>query len=92
MENIKVTLDIEHYNELKEFKDNLLNGNSKVIIRSHNGFNSYYITNSDAIQNITEINNKLYDELYKIKLSNSNIISDIKKMSFMEFLKIKYKK
>lgn len=89
MENNTVTLSLELYNELRDFKENIDN-NHVIIISSNNySFSSrrVIITTNEAIEEISKTNKDLQELIDTEKRYNTNQINEIKKMSLWEFLK-----
>ena len=69
MESNKVILDLDTYNELRDFKNNYDKGNTVKVIGKY--FSDTYITTDEAINEIANKNNELMTE-YETLLSKCN--------------------
>lgn len=89
MENDKVVLDLEKYNELRDFKRNIEEGK---IVEINSGFYSYsikYLNSNEAFNSIEHFNNMLkekIDELNKENRAKEELIKSIQQMSVWEFI------
>ncbi|MCK9446981.1 hypothetical protein M0Q50_09045 [bacterium] len=92
MNNINtVVLDLQYYNELRDFKENMIKEN---ILYTYGGYHESYITTDVAIKKISVINEELKEEIRKLKNPETveKTISEIRNMNIFQFLKWKFKK
>jgi predicted RND superfamily exporter protein len=96
MDKNTVLLNLNDYNELRDFKTSIENGEFLVAISSYkNGVDFYnhkfkLYTKEEAIKTLTNANNKLIDEIKEFLNSPSYIELDkLRKMSYWEFRKWK---
>ncbi len=62
-----VTISLDEYNELRDFKEQITNGNCAEVYRDY-GWNSVrYYSNDDAVREICE-KNEVLKNLYNVKL------------------------
>lgn len=89
MEKNTVLLDLEDYNELREFKEKTESG----LIPVWSGCEMYYYySKAKAIKKIVEINNALNKQCQELKdkiagKPKETTLKDIKKMSIWQFIK-----
>jgi len=79
MEKDTVLLDVEKYNELRDFKQKIEEGKTLNIISSSWHYSHRFISTDEAVLRIGEINKELSAEIEKLQ--------NIKKMSYWEFRK-----
>ena len=90
MEKDTVLLDVEKYNELRDFKQKIEEGKTICIITGNWSYSKTFITTDDAIKSIVETNKELGKEIERLKNINNPkevTLNDIKKMSYWEFRK-----
>lgn len=84
-----VTIDLEIYNQLRDFKKTIEENNT-IRINSLNSFfqSSYnFITKDELSKEILYKNKELNEENIKLKENNRLEINKLKKMSVWEFIK-----
>lgn len=90
MEKNTVLLDVEKYNELRDFKQKIEEGKTIVIVSGWNYYNREFITTEKAVEQIAEANKLLQKENEDLRNANKPkelALNDIKKMSYWEFRK-----
>ncbi len=90
MEKGTVLLDVEKYNELRDFKQKIEEGKTLIIYYGWSTNSVGFITTEKAIEEIAEANNSLKkenDDLRNASKLKGVSINDIKKMSYWEFRK-----
>lgn len=88
MEKGTVTLSLEKYNELRDFKQKIEEGKTYVkgktyVIQTGMWNTKTFITTDEAIKSIAETNKELGEEIVRLK----NISHELRKMSYWEFRK-----
>ncbi len=86
MEKNTVLLDVEKYNELRDFKQNIEESKTLTVINSLYSYSSTFISTDEAVSKIGEANKKLYNENRRLQ-QNEITVNNIKKMSYWEFRK-----
>lgn len=86
MEKDTVLLDIEKYNDLRDFQNKVSEGYIEVYSNSER---TYFTTKDKAIEKIAKINAELISKLKKLKYpeSEKKTLKDVKEMSVREFKK-----
>ena len=81
----KVVLNIDHYNELRDFKNKIEEGCTYAFYSSifHS---SKFITQDKAVKEVLAANKSLQNQIDILQITNLEI-KKIKKMSIWEFLK-----
>jgi hypothetical protein len=87
MEKDTVLLDVEKYNELRDFKQKMEEGKTLVIIDTRWDYSKKFVTESEAVKVIANDNNILRKEIEKLTVLKEITLNDIKKMSYWEFRK-----
>jgi hypothetical protein len=87
MEKDTVLLDVEKYNELRDFKQKIEEGKTIVIISGWNYYRKDFITTEKALEEIAEANKLLQKENEELRKPKEITLNDIKKMSYWEFRK-----
>jgi len=87
MEKDTVLLDVEKYNELRDFKQKIEEGKTLVIISGWNFYRKDFITTEKALEEIAAENKLLQKENEELRKSKEIKLNDIKKMSYWEFRK-----
>ncbi len=90
MEKDTVLLDVEKYNELRDFKQKIEEGKTLNIISSSWHYSRTFISTDEAVLRIAEINKELTTEIERlknIKQPKEITLNDIRKMSYWEFRK-----
>jgi len=87
MEKDTVLLDVEKYNELRDFKQKIEEGKTLVIISGWNFYRKDFITTEKALEEIAAENKLLQKENEELRKSKEIKLNDIKKMSYWEFHK-----
>lgn len=93
MEKNTVTLSIEEYNELRDFKLNMENNNSYNVYVDTYWYNGPYnssckrfITNDENVKELVAINKHLETTINKLKDDHSKKLNEIKQMSIWAFV------
>jgi hypothetical protein len=87
MEKDTVLLDVEKYNELRDFKQKIEEGKTLVIALGWNYYRQEFITTEKAVEEIAAANKLLKKEIEELRKPKEIILNDIKKMSYWEFRK-----
>lgn len=90
MKKDTVLLAVEKYNELRDFKKEVEEGKTIVIVSGWNYYNKKFITTEKAVEQIAEANKLLQKENENLRNTNKPkeiTLNDIKKMSYWEFRK-----
>lgn len=87
MEKDTVLLDVEKYNELRDFKQKIEEGKTLVITSGWNYYQQSFITTEKALIEIAEANKLLQKENEELRKPKEITLNDIKKMSYWEFRK-----
>lgn len=90
MEKDTVLLDVEKYNELRDFKKKIEEGYTLTIAYSSYYTDRWYITTAKAVEEVVNANKELQKQIEDLKSGNTKKdlpISEIKKMSIWKFLK-----
>jgi hypothetical protein len=90
MQKDTVLLDIEKYNELRDFKQKIEEGKTIIIVSGWDHYTKKFITTEKAVEEIAEANKLLQKEneyLRKAEETNKVTLNEIKKMSYWEFRK-----
>ena len=88
MQKNTVMLDVEKYNELRDFKQKIEEGYTFMV---YPGFSYPYVVTTDrALEEILSINKQLQNQIEDLKIGNFKkelSVSEIKRMSIWQFLK-----
>lgn len=101
MKTNTVILTIEEYNELRDFKKEVMN--SEVVTSyysSYNGLTISLLTKNEMIETLMKDNALLQKEITRLERkvdvlklkTRQDFIKDIKKLSIFKLLKLKYKR
>lgn len=85
-----VLLDVEKYNELRDFKQKIEEKYTYATKCSNYFYEVRYITTDEAIKEIEELNKSLSKRVEDLKSANNPkeiTIEDLKRMSYWEFRK-----
>jgi len=90
MEKDTVLLDVEKYNELRDFKQKIEEGYTLTIASSNFYYDRRFITTDKAVEEVVSANKELQKQIEDLRNGNQNKelpISEIKKMSIWQFFK-----
>lgn len=89
MEPNTILLDVEKYNELRDFKLNIEKGNTLYVYNNYGHYGAHFITESEAVEKLTKHIKELDDIIDELKNPKTKEIDirEIKRMSIFEFLK-----
>jgi hypothetical protein len=87
MEKDTVLLDVDKYNELRDFKEQMQAGKTLLIIDTRWTFRKEFVTESEAVKVIANDNAILQKEIKRLTAPKEITINDLKKMSYWEFRK-----
>jgi hypothetical protein len=87
MEKDTVLLDVEKYNELRDFKKQMQEGKTLVITDTRWTYRKEFVTESEAVKEIANDNAILQKEIERLTTPKEITINDLKKMSYWEFRK-----
>lgn len=97
MQKDTVLLDVEKYNELRDFKQKIEGGKTIVIVSGWKYYDKKFITTEKAIELIADANKLLQKENELLQKENKELrnannpkeksLSEVKKMSYWEFRK-----
>jgi len=92
MEKDTVILSLTEYNELRDLRQATTQGKTLLITVASTGYNKEFISNSEAVEQIANINFQLaqkIDQLDQLNKLRFNELVRVKKMSYWQFLKWK---
>jgi len=82
MEKNTVLLDVNIYNELRDFKQKIEEGKTISIVTSNWAYSKTFITTDEAIISIAETNKELGNKIEELRDNNQKKLNDLKKMSY----------
>ena len=85
-----VLLNVEKYNELRDFYNGINEG--KFVIVDYHYSRIYYAEEKEVLETLKNKLDKLQKELNTFKNPNEKTIDDVKKMSLWQFLKWRNKR
>ena len=90
MKKDTVLLDVEKYNELRDFKQKIEEGYTLAIASSSFYYDCKFITTDKAVEEVVSANKELQKQIEDLRNGNQKKelpISEIKKMAILQFLK-----
>ncbi|MBN2776735.1 MAG: hypothetical protein JXR36_03790 [Bacteroidales bacterium] len=87
--NNTVNLDLETYNELREFRDGIQRNGAITVSYGWNSWEQNLYTNNEAITELAKANEKLKAKIEELTDKKQPTVDEIKKMSCLQFCKWK---
>lgn len=86
MKTNTVLIDLETYNDLRDFKEKMVKDHSYFIVDTYNGCRQKIVTIDEAVKDLISINNLLQKEINDVDEIASELNS-VKQMSVWQFMK-----